>query len=142
MIFFVSLWDTGADAEIRKSIYSRADAVMICFSVDHDEETIREVLKEFVNESMNVSKNIFLVGTKTELRSKKGNQIQYKKGKELAKELRLQGYFECSAQSDHGSVSDVFKGVAKKASEEKDLLAAIRLFFNLHLCTTNKNIEN
>ena len=38
----------------------RADAVMICFSVDHDEETIREVLKEFVNESMNVSKNIFL----------------------------------------------------------------------------------
>ena len=79
-----------------------------------------------MNESMNVSKNIFLVGTKTELRSKKGNQIQYKKGKELAKELRLQGYFECSAQNDHGSVSDVFKGVAKKASEEKDLMAAIR----------------
>ena len=60
MIFFASLWDTGADAEIRKSIYSRADAVMICFSVDHDEETIREVLNEFVKESMNVSKNIFL----------------------------------------------------------------------------------
>ena len=73
--YISSLWDTGANSEVRKSIYSRADAVMICFPVNHDTESIDEVLREFVEESRNVSKKIFLVGTKKELLEKWGKQM-------------------------------------------------------------------
>ena len=128
--YISSLWDTGAISEVRKSIYSRADAVMICFPVNHDTESISEVLKEFVEESRNASKKIFLVGTKTELRNETKDTIQFKHGRELSKELGVQGYFECSSKKDDGSVSEVFRKVAKVASEEpvrrRDLLGEIR----------------
>ena len=130
--YISSLWDTGANSEVRKSIYSRADAVMICFPVNHDTESksISEVLKEFVEESRNASKKIFLVGTKTELRNETKDTIQFKHGRELSKELGVQGYFECSSKKDDGSVSEVFRKVAKVASEEpvrrRDLLGEIR----------------
>ena len=103
---------------------------MICFPVNHDKESISEVLKEFVEESRKVGKKIFLVGTKTELREETKDTIQFKGGRELAKEHSVQGYFECSSKKDDGSVSEVFRKVAKVASEEpvrrKDLLGEIR----------------
>ena len=105
---------------------------MICFPVNHDTESksISEVLKEFVEESRNASKKIFLIGTKTELRNETKDTIQFKRGRELSKELGVQGYFECSSKEDDGSVSEVFRKVAKVASEEpvrrRDLLGEIR----------------
>ena len=91
---------------------------MICFPVNHDTESIDEVLREFVEESRNVSKKIFLVGTKKELRDESKDTIQFKRGKELVNKLNVQGYFECSSKNDDGSVREVFRMVAKVASEE------------------------
>ena len=115
---FLSLWDTGENEEIRKGIYSRADAVMVCFPVVGSDE---ETLKEFFDESSKFCKQIFLVGTKTELRAGKERSIQFKRGKELAKELNGKAYLECSAQNNDGSVEEVFKEVATRASAGKDV---------------------
>ena len=84
---FLSVWDTGENAEIRKGIYSRADAVMVCFPVVGYDEEISQTLKDFFEESSKFCKQIFLVGTKTELRAGKDIAIQFKQGKELTKEL-------------------------------------------------------
>ena len=122
---FLSLWDTGENEDIRKGIYSRADAVMVCFPVGSDEEN-HETLKSFFDESFQFCRKIFLVGTKTELRAGKDRAIQFKRGKELAKELNGQAYLECSTQNNDGSVEEVFKEVAKRASVGKGLLESIR----------------
>ena len=58
--------------------------------------------------------DIFLVGTKTELRGgseEKG--ISLKEGIKLAKEMNAVAYLECSTQENVHSVIQVFKDVAK-----------------------------
>ena len=58
--------------------------------------------------------DIFLVGTKTELRGgaeEKG--ISPKEGIKLAKEINAVAYLECSTQENVHSVIQVFKDVAK-----------------------------
>ena len=96
---------------------------MVCFPVVGCDE---EALKIFFDESSKFCKQIFLVGTKTELRAGKERSIQFKRGKELAKELNGKAYLECSAQNNDGSVEEVFKEVAKRALEGKDLRDSIR----------------
>ena len=96
---------------------------MVCFPVVGCDEA---TLKNFFAESSKFCKQIFLVGTKTELRSGKEKAIQFKRGKELAKELNGKAYLECSAQNNDGSVEEVFKEVAKRASLGKDLPGSLR----------------
>ena len=119
---FLSLWDTGENEEIRKGIYSRADAIMVCFPVQGGDEEIY-TLNNFFEESSAFCKKIFLVGTKTDV---KDGAIQFKQGIALAKRLDGQTYLECSAKNNDGSVAGVFKEVAKMASVGKNLLADIR----------------
>ena len=96
---------------------------MVCFPVvEYDEKT----LKKFFDESSKFCKQIFLVGTKTELRAGKERAIQMKRGKELVKELNGEAYLECSAQNNDGSVEGVFKEVAKRASAKKGLPDSLR----------------
>ena len=120
---FLSLWDTGENEEIRKGIYSRADAIMVCFPAQGGDEENSEMLKNFFEESSDFCKKIFLVGTKTDV---KDGAIQFKHGIALAKKLDGQTYLECSAKNNDGSVAEVFKEVAKMASVGKNLLADIR----------------
>ena len=129
---FFSLWDTGENADIRKGIYSRADAVMVCFPVVGYDEEISQTLKYFFDESSKFCKHIFFVGTKTELRAGNDRAIQFKQGKELAKELKGEAYLECSAQDNDGSVEEVFKEVAKRASTGKDQLDSLSLSPKTH----------
>ena len=124
---FLSLWDTGENEEIRKGIYSRADAIVVCFPVQGDNEENFDMLKNFFDESADFCKKIFLVGTKTDERGEKEGKEGFKQGVALAKKLNMQAYLECSAKNNDGSVEEVFKEVAKsRASVEKDLLASIR----------------
>ena len=123
---FLSLWDTGEDEEIRKGIYSRADAIMVCFPVQAGDKEKSDTLKNFVEESSEFCKRFFLVGTKTDTRPGKEGAVQLKQGMELAKKLNGQTYLECSAQSDNGSVEEVFKEVARRTSACKNLLQSVR----------------
>ena len=123
---FLSLWDTGKSEEIRKGIYSRADAIMVCFPVKGGDEENYDMLKNFFEESWDFCKKIILVGTKTDERSGKNEAIPFKEGIALAKKLNGQTYLECSAQNNDRSVEEVFKEVAKRASVGKGLLADIR----------------
>ena len=123
---FLSVWDTGEDEEMRKGIYSRADAIMVCFPVQGGDKEKYDTLKNFVEESSDFCKRVFLVGTKTDMRPGKEGAVQLKQGIELAKKLNGQTYLECSAQSDNGSVEEVFKEVARRTSACKNLLASVR----------------
>ena len=122
----LSLWDTGENEEIRKGIYSRADAIMVCFPVRGDDKENSDTLKNFVEESSDFCQRLFHVGTKTDARPGKEGAVQFKQGIELAKKLNGQTYLECSAQNDDGSVEEVFKEVAKRTSACKNLLASVR----------------
>ena len=122
----LSLWDTGEDEEIRKGIYSRADAIMVCFPVQGGDKENSDTLKNFVEESSEFCQRLFLVGTKTDTRPGKEGAVQLKQGMELAKKLNGQTYLECSAQNDDGSVEEVFKEVAKRTSTCKNFLASIK----------------
>ena len=123
---FLSVWDTGENKEIRKGIYSRADAIMVCFPVQGGDQEKYDTLKNFVEESSEFCQRLFLVGTKTDTRPGKEGAVQLKQGMELAKKLNGQTYLECSAQNDNGSVEEVFKEVAKRTSACKYLLASVR----------------
>ena len=123
---FLSLWDTGENEEIRKGVYSRADAIMVCFPVQGGDKENSDTLKNFFEESSEFCKRLFLVGTKTDMRPGKEGAVQFKQGIELAKELNGQAYLECSAQNDDGSVEEVFKEVARRTSVSKYLLASVR----------------
>ena len=124
---FLSLWDTGEDEEIRKGIYSRADAIMVCFPVQGGGDKEKsDTLKNFVEESSEFCKRFFLVGTKTDMRPGKEGAVKFKQGLELARKLNGQTYLECSAQNDNGSVEEVFKEVAKRTSTCKNFLASIK----------------
>ena len=98
---FLSLWDTGENEEIRKGIYSRADAVMVCFQVQEENS---DTLKKFFEESSNFCRKIFFVRTKIDERGEKEGAVQFKQGIALAKKLNGQAYLECSAQKKEGSV--------------------------------------
>ena len=124
---FLSLWDTGENEEIRKGIYSRADAIVVCFPVQGgNEEKNYDMLKNFFDESSDFCKKIFLVGTKTDTRAGKEGAFQFKQGLELAKKLNGQAYLECSALNYDGSVEEVFKEVAKRTFAYKYLLESVR----------------
>ena len=105
---------------------------MVCFPVVGYDEEISQTLKYFFDESSKFCKHIFFVGTKTELRAEKDRAIQFKQGKELAKELKGEAYLECSAQDNDGSVEEVFKEVAKRASTGKDQLDSLSLSPKTH----------
>ena len=102
-------------------------AILICFSVTKVGYRFADTLKNFAEEAKAVKgdevrdpdkpkygPDIFLVGTKTELRGgaeEKG--ISPKEGIKLAKEINAVAYLECSTQENVHSVIQVFKDVAK-----------------------------
>ena len=79
--------------------------------------------------------DIFLVGTKTELRGgaeEKG--ISLKEGIKLAKEINAVAYLECSTQENVHSVIQVFKDVAKYVQKSRKGERYFRsIFFHLKL---------
>ena len=89
-----SIWDTGLDADIRKSTFPGANAIMICFPVNQSGDEMLKTLRHFAEEARDCP-NVFLVGTKTELRrGSEENVISPKRGVKLVKELNAAGYLE------------------------------------------------
>ena len=77
-----------------------------------------ETLKQFADEAKTVCPNLFLVGTKTDLREgREENTVSLKKGIKLAKGVNAIAYLECSTQEKSNSVEKVFKDVAKQVSK-------------------------
>ena len=91
---------------------------MICFPVNQSGDEMFDMLKEFAVEA-NACPNLFLVGTKTDLRGDidEENTVSLKKGMKLAKRVNAIAYLECSTQENDDSVRRVFKDIAKHVSK-------------------------
>ena len=87
--------------------------------------------------------DIFLVGTKTELRGgaeEKG--ISLKEGIKLAKEINAVAYLECSTQENVHSVIQVFKDVAKYVQKSRKGERYFRsIFFSFKTLAQHKACE-
>ena len=115
---FHSIWDTGLDGDIRKSTFPGADAIMICFPVNQSSDEMFGTLKQFAEEAKAACHNLFLVGTKTDLRGDpEETSVSLKRGIKLARGLNAIAYLECSTQDNNNSVERVFKNVAKHVSK-------------------------
>ena len=91
---------------------------MICFPVNQSGDEMFDMLKEFAEEAK-ACPNLFLVGTKTDLRGDRdeGKTFSLKKGMTLAKRVNAIGYLECSTQENDDSVKRVFKDIANHVSK-------------------------
>ena len=77
-----------------------------------------DTLKQFADEAISVCPNLFLVGTKTDMREgREEKTVSLKKGIKLAKGVNAKAYLECSTQDNSDSVRRVFKDVAKHVSK-------------------------
>ena len=91
---------------------------MICFPVNQSGDEIFDKVNQFAEEAKACS-NLFLVGTKTDMRGDRDeeNTVSLKKGMKLAKRVNAIGYLECSTQENDDSVRRVFKDIAKHVSK-------------------------
>ena len=91
---------------------------MICFPVNQSEDEVFDTLKQFAEEAKAACPNLFLVGTKTDLRGgREENTVSLKRGIKVARGLNAIAYLECSTQENNNSVGRVFKDVAKHVSK-------------------------
>ena len=91
---------------------------MICFPVNQSEEDLFGTLKKFSDEAKPDCSNLFLVGTKTDLRGGgEETTVSMKEGMKLARRLNAKAYLECSTKENNISVRKVFKDVAKHVSK-------------------------
>ncbi|KAA6372810.1 MAG: putative RHO family GTPase [Streblomastix strix] len=58
-------------------------------------------------------KPVFLIGTKSELRSQGGELVTTKQAEDLVKKLKFSGYFECSAMTKD-NLDNTFGQIARK----------------------------
>ena len=91
---------------------------MICFPVNQSGDEIFDKVNQFAGEAK-ACPNLFLVGTKTDLRGNRGeeNSVSLKKGMKLAKRVNAIAYLECSTQENDDSVKRVFKDIANHVSK-------------------------
>merc|ERR1712000_652077 len=121
----IILWDTAGQEDykqLRTTTYTNTDVFMICFSVVHPSsfENIKWWLIEVKKSCPNTP--FILCGTKTDLRDdpatiaklEQNNEkpITSKIGAKKAKEIKAQGYLECSAK-DFNSVANVFRACTR-----------------------------
>ena len=77
-----------------------------------------DTLKQFAEEAKAACPNLFLVGTKTDLRGgSEETTVSLKRGIKLARRVNARAYLECSTEENNNSVGRVFKDVAKRVSK-------------------------
>lgn len=114
------LWDTaGQEAydRLRPLCYQRASAVVVCFAVNSPTSCDNVQLKwmpEVRHYCVDVP--VVLVATKTDLRHGRDAQrsLTTDDGSELARQLRVDAYAECSSKTGDG-VANVFQTAAREA---------------------------
>ena len=117
-LFNLNLWDTAGQEEydtLRPLSYPGTDIFLLFFSIDKP-DSFENITAKWVDE-VNKHKasypgaKLFVVGTKTDLRTDEGtiaklkakgqHPITYKEGVELAKKIGAQKYVECSAKTEN-----------------------------------------
>ncbi|KAG8845197.1 GTP-binding protein Rho1 [Serendipita sp. 411] len=118
------------DSQWRATEYSRAHAILICFSIDQP-DSLQSVQNKWVPEILHFCPRIpyLLVGCKSDLRSSTINphlwqeQIQQsatsEDGQAIARRTGAQMYLECSAKTNVGVVA-VFESAARAALTVKE----------------------
>jgi small GTP-binding protein len=142
--FNIGLWDTAGQEEydrLRPLSYPSTDVFLICYSVT-SRTSFNNVKHKWLPELDQYCPPgcaRILVGTKADLRSSEGQNnpsfVPFEEADTLAKEKKLDGYFECSALTGEG-VKAVFDNAIKASIMKRnkqlddDRRNAKRLFFN------------
>ena len=131
------LWDTPGQEEfdwIRMLIYENTSCFILCFCCA-DMITFNNIESKWLYEirKSQPEAKILLVGTKSDLRKKaqaggrisvtreksiRQQEVPETKIKEFVKKLRIDGYVECSAMNDPGSVKKVFLKACRLGLEQ------------------------
>jgi Ras-related C3 botulinum toxin substrate 1 len=134
----LGLWDTAGQEDydrLRPLSYTKADILLICFSVD-SQTSMANVRSKWVPEAQQYAPNApyILVGTKIDLRNKSnqggyyGGQSGYydqnafvekNEGQSLAHEVGAVAYLECSALTQEG-LKQVFDVAVRTALGKKN----------------------
>ncbi|XP_042865781.1 cdc42 homolog [Penaeus japonicus] len=121
--FTFSIMDTaGQDdfTDLRHMFYPKAHVFVLCYSVDNvtSFERILSFWLPDITHHGGEKKPIVLVGLKTDLRRGKSEEevVTTAQGKDLARAIRAEAFFECSALAQSG-LDEVFKAAAKAAVE-------------------------
>ncbi|KAM0680813.1 hypothetical protein GINT2_001087 [Glugoides intestinalis] len=117
----LTLWDTAGQDDydtIRPLSYKETDIVLICYAIEN-KKNLANIKDKWLAEIKNYCPNtkFFLVALKLDLRFDKelGNKeslITKADGKKLAKEIKAEKFFECSALTRE-NVGLVFESVGK-----------------------------
>jgi len=132
----LGLWDTAGQEDydrLRPLSYTKADILLICFSVDNP-TTLANVKTKWVPEAMQYAPDapFIIVGTKLDLRGKAmdnygqkgyGYQNGYEfvdraSGQAIAQQVGAVAYLECSALTQEG-LKQVFDVAVRTALERK-----------------------
>ena len=134
MSFNLNLWDTAGQQEydtLRPLSYPGTDIFLLFFSID-EPDSFENITAKWVEEveahkASCPGAKLFVVGTKTDLRTDEGaianlkakgqHPITYKEGVELAKKIGAQKYVECSAKTEN--LEEVFIEIIQEYSESK-----------------------
>ena len=133
-LFNLNLWDTAGQEEydtLRPLSYPGTDIFLLFFSID-EPDSFENITAKWVEEveahkASCPGAKLFVVGTKTDLRTDEGtianlkakgqHPITYKEGVELAKKIGAQKYVECSAKTEN--LKEVFIEIIQEYSESK-----------------------
>ncbi|KAA6384466.1 MAG: hypothetical protein EZS28_020007 [Streblomastix strix] len=86
--------------EFRPILYSQQDGYILFFSVNNLNSFQNIEKKWFPDiQEFQANKPVFLIGTKSELRSQGGELVTTEQAEDLVKKLKFSGYFECSAKT-------------------------------------------
>ncbi|XP_063597988.1 uncharacterized protein LOC134774592 [Penaeus indicus] len=119
--FSFSIMDTAGQEDythFRHLIYPKASVFILCYSVDNI-VSFNRVLSFWlpdVTHNGGEKKPVVLVGLKTDLRRGKSDDevVTTAQGKELARKIGAEEFFECSARTQSG-LNGVFRAAAKAA---------------------------
>lgn len=112
----LALWDTAGQDDydtIRPLSYRGTDLVLICYTIEN-KNSLEKLESKWLNEIKNYCPNVkfFLVALKKDLRFDpevdKSSLITEEEGKEVAKNLKADKFFECSALT-RDNVNEVFE---------------------------------
>ncbi|ORD99232.1 RHOB [Hepatospora eriocheir] len=134
----LAIWDTAGQDDydtIRPLSYSEADLVIICYTVEHGAYLSNVSNKWVVEVKSQVPNAIYyLVALKKDLRDdynkrleadevdntekNEADYISVEMGKEMAKQIKADKFFECSAKINE-NINEIFESVAKDIYEIK-----------------------
>ena len=116
----LALWDTAGQEDfdrLRPLCYPDSDIILICFSLDNY-DSLENVVEKWQPEVLQYTGHLrvpyILVGTKRDLRGRRGEGVSYLEGEAIARRIGARGYIECSARYNEG-VLEVFQFAAREA---------------------------